>query len=655
VKRLRREKSGSPSRLRRRLVVAVMGLFAVVVVTRLVYLQILVADDLRTRVSRQHSSVERLTPRRGAVLDRDGRPFALSVTGASVGLRPSAISAGDRETVARAVANATGVSARPLLRQLRSRDRFFFAAFQADRRVGDSLGELDLPGIEIHDDWRRVYPHGSIAAHTLGFVGTEGRGLCGIEQRYEELLSGPERRVIVLRDGLRVPFRERGAERNQPPGLELTLHLRLQAAVEKALRDGVRSAAARSGVAVVMDPRDGDILAMASYPTFDLMDRSVRSPQRAWNRAVGMTFEPGSVMKVFAVAAAIEAGRIRATEVFDVGDGVMPLPGGPLRESHRDVRGRLDVTSIIARSSNVGAAKIALRLDPPELHAALRRFGFGGPTGIDLPGEEVGVLRPPSGWTARSPAMLAIGQEMSSTPLGVLRAYASLAREGRLPTPRLARAWIDPDGVRYPIASPAPRLAIDAEIARTLVGMLHEVVEEGTGRNARIAGYRVAGKTGTAQKAGPGGYPPGLYVSSFVGFGPVADPELAAIVVIDEPRDGYFASEVAAPVWTEIMETAFRMLRAPADGLLVARSSGPRAKASPVSVPPSAPAPGVSRGRGRIPDLVGLGAREAIVALATLGFRVEATGTGLVVSQSPAAGTAAAEGTLCRLTLGRPS
>jgi cell division protein FtsI/penicillin-binding protein 2 len=551
------------------------------------------------------------------------------------------------------VSEATGVSRAPLIRRLSTQQSFFFAIRQVSSSVGERLRDLKLPGVEVHEEWRREYPHHALAAHLLGFVGTDGEGMCGLEHQYDHLLSGSERQVLMVRDGLRVPFQQHGTDRGPPPGLEVTLDIPLQAAADEVLKEGVARAGTRAGVAIVMDPRDGAILAMASHPTFDPMKRETRTKTRIRNLATSMTFEPGSVLKALVVAAALDARALRLSEVLDLGNGRLPLPRRALHDHDRRLRGPAGLRKVMALSSNVGAAKIALRLSPEDLHAAYRRFGIGEPTGIDLPGEEAGIFRPPDAWTVRTPAMLAIGQEVSTTPLGVLTAFAAIAREGLRPTPHLARAWIEPDGSRRPLESPPRTRVLEPEAANQTVRLLEAVVLEGTGQSAAVPGYRLAGKTGTAQKAVPGhGYRDGLHVSTFVGFGPLPHPEVAVIVVMDEPTHGHFAAEVAAPVWSQLMATALRILRIPAAGREVTLAA-PGPPASPTG---GRGTPDPSRtASGSMPDLAGLGLREALGTLTAAGYRAEAVGAGGVVGrQDPAPGTPAEAGAICTLFLSEP-
>jgi cell division protein FtsI/penicillin-binding protein 2 len=574
-------------------VAAGLLLFAAALAGRLVQLQIFQADELQHRASQQHRHQIRLTPRRGEILDREGRLLAVSVAGASVGLRPRAIPPEERETVIREVARVTGKGRRWLAKMVETRSDFFFAARHETARVGESLRKLDLPGVEVLDDWRREYPHHTLAAGLLGGVRVDGDGSDGLEYLHDARLSAPQRVEMILRDGFRVTFRAESAAGKVPPNLELALDARLQATMEEILAETARTVRAKGAIAVAMDPRSGEILAMASHPGVDLMAPRAERPGRVPIGAVELVFEPGSVMKALTVAAALEAGALREDERINLGDGRLDLPGRDLVEHDKRLRGRVSLRKIMALSSNVGAARIALRLDPESFHESLLRLGVGRETSVDLPTEGVGQFRAPSEWTGRSQAMIAIGQEVSSTPLGLLTSYAAIANDGLRPLPRVARAWIEDDGLRRGAASSYGERVMSSETARITRSLLEAVVREGTGRAAAVPGYRVAGKTGTAQKSFPGeGYRDKAYVSTFVGFAPLPRPEVALVVVIDEPRNGYYASEVAAPAWSRIMGEALRVRRVPPDGALVTLPSPllARGEQEEPSAPPKEPA-----------------------------------------------------------------
>ena len=469
--------------------------------------------------------------------------------------------------------------------------------------VAAELRALDLPGLGFVGESKRFYPQGELAGPVLGFVGVDHDGLAGLEAQYERTLAGRPIRRTVLRDGLKGQVMAPGLSLlDAEPGadLHLTLDASVQYVVERELAAAVERHRAKTGTAVVMDPATGALLALASYPAFDPGAFAAVPAERRRNRAVQDTYEPGSTFKLVTAAAALDANVIDPVDVLDCEMGAIQLEKARIRDHHPF--GLLTFRQVFAKSSNVGAIKAGLMAGDEALYASLRAFGFGRPTGVDLPGEERGLVRPVERWPRHADAYVSIGQSLSITALQLTRAFAAVANGGHLVTPHVVAATgAERTAVRGTPAVPAP--VASAATVRTLVRLLEAVVEEGTGRAAGVDGYRVAGKTGTAEKAEPGkGYYEDRHVASFAGFAPSRRPAFVAVVVIDEPRGLYHGGDVAAPVFGAIARQILPYLGVAPDGSRP--SSGP-AGSTVAAVAGSAG--GGSAGPGALDEISGVG------------------------------------------------
>ncbi len=444
----------------------------------------------------------------------------------------------------------------------------------------ERITQLDLPGIFLRDSVVRHYPLGSFLCHVLGFVNWQGVGSSGIEQRLNSLLTGTSGVRLELLDSGRREIPDRRLREVLPqPGADvvLTIDQTVQNLVEQALDDAMQEHNARAAWAVAQRVRTGEILAMASRPAFDGNEFISSSEDQRLNRAIGKVFEPGSVMKPVVIAAAINEGRITPASVFDCENGLWYHARRPLRDY--SPHGRLSVTEIMQKSSNIGTAKIALELGEPRLEQYLREFGFGSRTGVDLPGEERGILHPHRRWSALCSSRIAIGQGVATTALQMLNAINAIANGGYLMQPYIVReVRRHGDGELLYRGEPnVLRRPITARTAAEVMAMMHRVTEPGgTGRAARLDSVSVAGKTGTGQKAVDGRYSDTAYTAAFVGFFPAETPEISMIVVVDEPKPRYTGGAVAAPVFRQIAEPlvryldiadpATRLARTPQDG-----------------------------------------------------------------------------------------
>ena len=542
--------------------VAVLLFFCIValgLMGRAVYLQVLDQGFLVGQGKERHLRVEEIPAHRGMILDRNGEPLAVSTPVDSVWMNPEELSQAANRLPE--LAKALGVPAGTLAKQLRdSRDKeFVYLARGLDPYDAQRVTALGVPGVYTQREYRRYYPAGEVTAHVLGFTNVDDSGQEGLELDYNDWLKGVPgaERVIVDRYGRSVQDVENlHAPR---PGKDMTtsIDLRVQYLAYRALKQAVLSQGARSGSIVVMDCRTGEVLAMANQPSFNPNNRAGTDGDDYRNRAVTDMFEPGSSMKPFTMVAALLSGKYQPGSVVDTAPGTLKIAGYTIHDEENF--GRIDLTTIIEKSSNVGASKVALSLEPQLMWRTLSAFGFGHNTGSGFPGESGGNLQDYRDWNPTRQATISYGYGLAITALQLADAYDTLAYDGR---------HLPPSFVRLD-ATPAPQAVIPPSIAADLRGMLETVVsKEGTGKLAEITGYHVAGKTGTAHLAVNGGYSPDEYNSTFAGMVPASDPRLVAVVVINRPSHGqYLAAKVSAPVFAQVMRDALRLLNITPDDL----------------------------------------------------------------------------------------
>lgn len=550
---------------RRALVCAVFLLGFLVVLLRLFDLHILQAEMMTEKARRQHHTMITLDSNRGAILDRQGRALALNLDVPSIYASPVAVK--NPSVAANRLSKVLEVP-RPVLEQrLRGNREFVWIKRKINSEYATAVKALSLPGVSMVKEKRRFYPKGTLLAHVLGFAGIDSQGLEGLEVGYEQYLQGKARKVLLHRDALgRVIFPDNQEEAGGLSGhtIHLTIDEVIQYMAEHALESAVKRTQARGGAIIVMDPKTGGILAWTLRPTFDPNQVMEVSPDRWRNRAVTDPYEPGSTMKIILAAAALEEGHVEPETLIYAGHGELPISGTVIHDHEK--AGWVTFQEAIQHSSNVAAAKTAIGLGKDRMFQYLRGFGFGEKTGIDLPGESVGILRPPKKWGKRTLASVAIGQEIAVTPLQLVTAVSAIANGGALMKPFIVERIHNPQGSL--VWSQAPEIRrhpIRDRTARTLTSLLENVVNHGTGRQAAIFGYRVAGKTGTAQKvdSSTGTYSQTKLIGSFVGFAPAEDPRFVMLVVIDEPQGPGWGGAVAAPVFREVGEQVLRHLRIP--------------------------------------------------------------------------------------------
>lgn len=653
---------GERQRLQRRVRVVEVGLLVVlgVLALRAGHLSVIDRRGLERGLEQTGRALQ-LAPHRGLIVDRNGAELAVSLDAPSVYATPRSVE--DPGAAARRLAAILDLSVSTLRERLESRSSFVFLARWVSPEQAEQVRALGLQGVGSIDEPRRVYPHGRLAAQALGFANIDGQGVRGVEQQEERWLAGTPLRIPVERDN-------RG-ELLFPPGVDpgasvggdvaLTLDTVLQADAERSLESAVRKSGARGGIVVSLAPRSGEILALAERPGFDPNRfREVRySATRS--RAFLDALEPGSTLKAFLVAGALEAGAIRADQAIDCGRGQLRIPGKTIRD--RRPFGALDPGGILRVSSNVGAAQIAFALGAQAHFAALEGFGFGAPTGSAFPEESSGLLRPASRWRQVDHATIAYGQGVSVTAIQLAAATAALANGGLWQPPRLVAARRARGEPWEPLERAPARRVVSAATARAVMDMLRDVVSSrGTGGRASLRGVPVAGKTGTAQKLVGGRYASDRYLAWFVGIVPADDPQLAIVAMLDEPAgDERTGGGVAAPLFAEVASSQLRRLGIVTEPELAtvevaaAPTAAPPAPAPREPTPPRSPEKPLeqktesprplepkraARGdRVLVPDLRGLTPEQVKSVTAETGLRVELSGKGRAVAQDPDPGT----------------
>jgi cell division protein FtsI (penicillin-binding protein 3) len=582
-----------------------------------------------------------------------------------------------RDAAAR-LGRALSINADDLYAKLAMRHRFVWVKrrisgdeAQAVRDLGDPKRQAaPIRGLSIEGEGHRYYPGRELAGPVLGFVAPDGEGKDGIELAQNDDLRGKVEDVQGLRDRSgRLIFEGANDDRAlQGNDVILTIDEGIQHVAERELDAAMRTYETRGGSLAVVDPWTGEILALASVPGYNPNDYTDSEPDARRDRVVTDRFEPGSVMKTFMIAGALAAGTLKATDTINCEHGVYQVAGVTIHDTH--INDWLTPTQILAKSSNIGALKIGLQLGEGSLYAAYRRFGFGEPTGIPVPGEAEGVLRPKGRpWFDAETASASFGQGISVTTLQLAMAMGAIADGGRLLEPILVKRVTDGRGsVVREASTHVRREVVPAGVARMTAEMLSAVTEEGgTAVEASIAGFRVAGKTSTAQKVDPstGHYSTDKYTAVFVGFVPVDHPRLVVAVVLDEPMIGHYGGDLAGPVFRRVAESSLRYLGVTpsTSGKLASvwhDGSGETvavAKTSPPPTPstgtlPPAPSPGAPPpGSVRVPDATGLPARDAMAAVFRAGFIPQIEGSGRTVRQFPSAGAAAPKGSAVRIVL----
>ena len=656
-----------------------LGVWSLTLVGRLVYLQLFKSEEYRLKAEQQQIAYIELSPKRGDILDRHLDALAISVTIDSVFVHPREVL--EPLQTARVLAPFLEKHEQELYQVFISDRPFVYLARKIPPRQAQQIRRLNLPGVYFQEETGRIYPGRELAAHVLGFTGLDNEGLAGLEYLYNDSIKGKNTRVHLSVDAKRHSYAS-DARWEQSSGNTLVLNIDrpIQYFTQQVLEEAVRSSQAVSGSVIIMDPRTGEILAMVSYPYFNPNLYADFGPEVRRNSAILDIYEPGSTFKLVVFSAVLNEGLADPSEFIDCQMETFSIAGKQYREASRGF-GLLSFNEVLAKSSNIGTIKLGLRLGEEKLYQYIRQFGFGEKTGIDLPGEQVGLLRPPSQWSKISIGALSIGQEVGVTPLQVLRTISTIANGGYLVTPRVVRRVLTPTGEVFYEPQPAKKRIIRLETTLQMEKALSLAVTEGTGFDAQLEGYSSAGKTGTAQKFIDGKYSDTQYIASYVGFAPLHDPVVAAIVVINEPQGEYYGGHLAAPAFKQIVEHSLIHLRVPQDQPLGMEEVSPQTQTEPRELVASQ---GVSVKEERLPleqlaetvltliqeepanqnprnkisvdtksfsmpDFSGLSLREVVQRSTILGLRLRVSGSGVAIGQNPPERSQISKGRVCEV------
>lgn len=620
-------------------------LFFLIVAGRSLSLQVLQNDRLVKLAEKQHQRVVPLTPGRGGIFDQHGAPLAISIEMDSC-YGETRNMENLPETAAK-LAPLVGSTPAQLEAKLKQTRNFLWLSRRMPPQNARQIRALGLEGVGFVKESKRFYPNSEVASHVIGFTGIDPWGLEGVEKKYDSTILGNTGYLVTERDALgRDVALKKGSEGksgSKGNNVYLTLDKNVQYIAEKELSKAVESNGAKAGIALVMEPESGRILAMANYPSFNPNSYFKYAPSALRNRAIADSFEPGSTFKMFLVASALEHHVIGARDYFNCENGSYSIGGRTIHDTHR--YGSLSVPQILKYSSNIGAAKIGTRLGPERLYSALTAFGFGDKSDIDLPGEASGYLRPRGKWYGVDLATISFGQGVSATALQITAAVSAVANGGNLMRPFLVERVVDDNGTVVKQFGPqVRRRVISPETAKSVARMLEGVVTEGgTGTSAAVDGYRVAGKTGTAQKVDPAthGYSASKRTASFVGFVPLERPRLTILVVIDEPKTSPYGGVVAAPAFSAIAQQTLCYLKVPTE--VAQKKKLPRPGATE---PAPAPVAAVSEEGGTVeggdagsmPNFRGMSMRQVLRVMERRGLNVKLHGSGRAVEQYPAPG-----------------
>lgn len=624
----------------------VLSVGFVVIVFRAVQLQMEQHPNLRGVAQQQYHAVIPVVRKRGKILDARERELAVNVPVQSIFADPTSII--DPVSTLDQITKITtlGASRAVVERRLRGDKQFAWIVRRVPNTVAEQVKALDLPGIHFLEETRRVYPNGTLASQLLGAVGYDAEALAGLEMTLDRYLAHPNQDMVYQRDArgrfFFTPLRGKTASDSMAGNAVLTIDKIIQYAAEKSLVRAVEDAQAKSGVAVVVEVHTGRVLAMASVPHFDPNNYS-KYPQEAWrNRAVTDVYEPGSTLKAMLVASALDQG-MSAQQRFDCEQGKYRVQRAVLKDTKP--HGVLSVADIVQVSSNIGSVKIAETIGRDVMAQAYQGFGFGVKTGIDFPGESAGMMRDASSWRPVEMATMAFGQGLTTSPLQITMAFAALANGGRLMRPYLLDKIVDDEGQIIHATEPQfVRQVVEPASAEAMRSILRRVVEEGgTGIQAASGMYRIAGKTGTAQKvvAGERGYSKDKYFSSFAGFAPAHAPEIAVFVGLDEPVGSYYGGSVAGPVVREIVESALQYLEVPttdAPVILASTPQAPRTDAAPPASTSRAAFHVQPGGAVVVPQLTGLSMRQVLRMARESNVPLSVSGLGVAATQNPRAG-----------------
>ncbi|HXC92551.1 MAG TPA: penicillin-binding protein [Geobacteraceae bacterium] len=616
-------------------------------VARAFYLQIYEQERFAHLAEKQHLRVVQLTPSRGAIFDSTNSALAVSIEMDSLYAEPRNME-NIPETAAR-LAPLIGMTKEELVKKMRGNKGFVWLARRLTPEVASAVRKLDIDGIGFVKEPKRFYPNAEIGSHVVGFTGLDPEGLEGVERKFDSTLLGNTGFMVTERDALGRDIGTRGMmmkSASSGQSLALTIDKNIQYIAEKELAAAVESSRGKGGIAIVMDPQTGKLLAMANYPTFNPNSFGKSPPQALRNRAISDSFEPGSTMKVFLIAAALEEKVVKPEDGFNCENGSYNIGGRTIHDTHKF--GRLSVGDILKHSSNIGAAKIGARLGPERLYGYLRGFGFGTKSNIDLPGEVAGYLRNKSQWYGVDLATISFGQGLSISAIQLATAMSVIANGGSLMQPYVVDRIMDAKGNPVKQFSPViKQQVVSPETARSVAKMMEGVAAEGgTGASASVDGFKVAGKTGTAQKADPvtKGYSQDKRTASFVGFIPADQPRLTILVVIDEPKTSPYGGVVAAPAFSAIAKQSLCYLRVSPNQPLKNKSGIIEAKKdTPMTEDVAEDTVEVTPDSQHLSGLImanfrGMSMRQVLQMMEKRGLNIRLIGSGRVIEQSPPPG-----------------
>ncbi|HEV2488434.1 MAG TPA: penicillin-binding protein [Candidatus Acidoferrales bacterium] len=667
----------SPS-IRFLLIFCVAAVWMGAVLARLTYLQLFSYQEYLTRANRQQERIIEISPVRGVIYDRNGRELAMSIPVDSCFADPEEIT--DPEMVARLLARVLNKSEEEIEERLKSSRSFAWIARKITPDQKARIEALNLRGIYFQKENKRFYPEHSLAASVLGYVDVDEHGLGGVEYSLDKEIRGQPSRMLVLADARSRWFDRSENAADKGDNVVLTIDQTIQFIAEKALAAGIARTHAKGGSVVVQDPNTGELLAVADWPTFDPNEAGNYRPESRVERAVADAYEPGSIFKTILLSAALEEGITRPSELVDCQMGSIVV-AGRLIHDHKPF-GLLTVEQVLEHSSDVGAIKVALRLGAPKYYDYIRSFGFGQLTGIKLPGENRGLVRPLDEWTATSVGYIAIGQEISVTPVQMISAESAIANGGTLRKPEIIREVLR-GGQVVMQEDPQPERVIDEKTAANMREMMEQVILQGTGKGfAQPEGYTAAGKTGTAQKIDPatGRYSRTSYEDSFVGFAPINNPVVTILVNLDSPSGGQEGGPTAGPVFRDVAEQVLAYLNVPHDmpespklEMAALRKMGSALPQHPLpakqlkrnralalqkeshdATVPESTTIAIAQGQAvTVPRLVGKTVRGVTEVCSHLGLTPVLIGDGIAVDQTPEAGTRVLPGTKITVHFGQ--
>lgn len=627
--------------------------------SRAFQIQILSGKALKAMADDQHTQTLQLQPDRGIVFDRNGEKLAATIMADSVCADPSKMTnLGETAATLALVLNTEKIT---IQKKLSGGKNFCWIARRIAPEQASRVRDLGIEGIFIVKEPKRFYPSGELAGHLIGFVGTDASGLEGLELKYDKQLKGAPEKLLWTRDakGKRLYPRVKKPETaGENYNLILTIDSRIQHLVESHLKAAVKAKGAKGGFAIVMDPRTGEILALANEMGFDPNNFSTVNPTTGKNKAITDCFDPGSTFKPFLAAAALEEGVAKETDLFHCENGQYKIANRVIHEAQRKRHGNLSFREILKYSSNIGSVKIAEKLGKETFYEYIRKFGFGAKTGIDLPGEVSGLLRPVEKWTRVDASTIAFGQGISVTAIQLITALSAIANQGVLMKPFVVRGLMDRKGKIVQTYHPTQvRRVISPETAKTLSAILTDVVsaKDGTGKNARLVNIAVAGKTGTSQKFD---FSRHVYSServktSFMGFFPAEDPQLSILVILDEPQRDKWGGVAAAPVFRDIGEQLLTRFRTNIRDNSVQEEENPGVKMKVNLVSAAAPLAldkAMEADDSLVPDFRGMTIREALKKGKEKGLEIQVIGSGWATAQKPTAGLPVTKNRLCTVT-----